>query len=229
MSTTETHTPTTERLLARIDALENRLGVVEDTAEIERLQFQYGYYLDKCYYDEVVELFADSGARMHFLHGVFEGKEGVARLISGRFKNRFADGVNGPSHGRLLEHPQMQPVITIAGDRQTAKGRFRTFMQAGTHISLPDPRQWWEGGIYENSYVRENGQWKIQELNFRQVFQADFSTGWMNSDLPAPFYKTTYPEDPFGPDDIRPTWQMFPSADAVPFHYPHPVTGSEVN
>lgn len=232
MSTTEDAAAAgsvTERLTARIAELEHRLGVLEDRAAIERLQFQYGYYLDKCYYDEVVELFADEGARMHFLHGVFEGKEGVARLMCGRFKNRFAGGVNGPSHGRLLEHPQLQPVITVAPDRQSAQGRFRTFMQAGTHISVGEPRHWWEGGVYENTYVREKGQWKIQVLNFRQVFQADFATGWAASDMPAPYCTTTYPDDPFGPDEIRPVWQMFPSTETIPFHYPHPVTGREVS
>ena len=41
----------------RIAELEHRLGVVEDELAIRRLQHAYGYYLDKCYYDEVVDLF----------------------------------------------------------------------------------------------------------------------------------------------------------------------------
>ena len=38
----------------RVAELEHRLGMVEDELAIRRLQHAYGYYLDKCYYDEVV-------------------------------------------------------------------------------------------------------------------------------------------------------------------------------
>jgi len=95
-------------LEARIAELEQRIARAEDIEAIRRLQYQYGYYLDKTYYEEVVELFADDGARVHFLHGVFHGKEGVKRLYTGRFMTKFAEGHNGPRYGRLLDHPQMQ-------------------------------------------------------------------------------------------------------------------------
>lgn len=214
------------RLLERVAELEHRLGVVEDTEAIRRLQYQYGYYLDKCYYDHVVDLFAEEGARVIFLHGVFEGKEGVSRLYAGRFKKRFGDG---PKYGHLLDHPQLQGVVHVAGDRQTATARFRSFMQAGTHESQPGTRQWWEGGIYENTYVRENGMWKIQVLNFRQVFQAQFDTGWARTPESYDGYITeTYPDDPHGPDRIDGDWQLFPHTETVPFHYQHPITGKTV-
>jgi len=38
--------------------LERQLTAVADVQAIERLQHQYGYYLDKCLYEEVVDLFA---------------------------------------------------------------------------------------------------------------------------------------------------------------------------
>jgi SnoaL-like protein len=220
---------TVAQLLARVAELEHRLGIAEDVQAIERLQYQYGYYLDKCYYDEVVDLFTDDDPEVHFLHGRFRGKDGVRRLYAGRFKKRFSDGRNGPVHARLLDHPQLQPVITVAEDRRTARARVRSVMQAGNHLSHQQPRQWWEGGIYENSYVRENGQWKIKVLNFRQVFQAEFEKGWMHSDPNyTPFLSVCYPEDPYGPDEIVGDWQMFPETRTVPFHYPHPVTGRPV-
>ncbi|HET6501456.1 MAG TPA: nuclear transport factor 2 family protein [Amycolatopsis sp.] len=227
MSTTES--PAVGELVARISELEHRLGILEDTRAIERLQYQYGYYLDKCYYDEVVELFTDDDPSVYFLHGHFRGKDGVGRLYSGRFKERFAGGTNGPVHARLLDHPQLQPVITVAPDRRTAKARFRTLMQAGNHLTHEAPRQWWEGGIYENEYVRENGQWRIKVLFFRQVFQAEFEKGWMHSDANYTAYLTEcYPDDPYGPDEIVGGWKMFPETETVSFHYPHPVTGDPV-
>lgn len=51
------------------------------------------------------------------------------------------------------------------------KARFRALMSAGNHMSMPDggvmgrgKRQWWEGGVYENEYIKEEGVWKIFRL-----------------------------------------------------------------
>ena len=75
----------------RIAELESRLGLVEDALAIRNLQHAYGYYLDKCYYDEVVDLFDEDG-EVIFIGGVYKGRAGAARLYTGRFRHRFADG-----------------------------------------------------------------------------------------------------------------------------------------
>ena len=129
-------------------------------AAIRKLQHLYGYFIDKCLYEETVDLFADNGV-VRFFGGIWKGKEGVRRLYVGRFRKRFTDDYNGPVTGFLLEHPQMQDVVDVAPDRKTAKARFRCLMQAGRHAAHGGPRQWWEGGLYENEYVREDGVWKI--------------------------------------------------------------------
>src|ERR1700742_2715213 len=113
----------------RIAALEHRLGLVEDELAIRRLQHPYGYYLDKCYYDEVVDLFAED-CEVIFIGGVYKGRAGAARLYTGRFRSRFTDGHNGPQFGRLLEHPILQDVIHVDDNRRTACARFRTLMPA---------------------------------------------------------------------------------------------------
>lgn len=41
-------------LKALIEALEHRLGVLEDVHAIRRLQHLYAYFIDKCPYDEAV-------------------------------------------------------------------------------------------------------------------------------------------------------------------------------
>ena len=79
--------PVTDRLMEltqRIEQLEHRAGVLEDVHAIRRLQHAYGYYLDKCLYDEVVALFSDDG-EVRFMGGVFRGKAGLKRLYCERF------------------------------------------------------------------------------------------------------------------------------------------------
>src|ERR1700728_853548 len=91
----------------RIAELEQRVGIVEDELAIRKLQHAYGYYLDKCYYDEVLDLFDEDG-EVTFIGGVYKGRASIARLYTGRFRSRFAEGHNGPQFGRLLDHPMLQ-------------------------------------------------------------------------------------------------------------------------
>ncbi|HWG01523.1 MAG TPA: nuclear transport factor 2 family protein [Trebonia sp.] len=213
----------------QIAELERRLGIVEDVLAIRNLQHAYGYYLDKCLYDEVVDLFAED-SEVVFIGGVYKGKKGAARLYAGRFRNNFADGKNGPSPGRLLDHPILQDIVHVADDRRAGYARFRVLMQAGTHESAGPVRQWWEGGLYENTYVREDGVWKIKKLFYRAFWHGTFEEGWAHTPPDyVPNASVTYPEDPYGPDELLAnTPRLWPDTTTFPFHYRHPVTGREV-
>jgi hypothetical protein len=227
-------------LAEKVEQMSNRLGILEDTQAIRNLHYAYGYYIDKCLYEDVVDLFADDG-EVHFAGGIYRGKnEGVRRLYVESFLEGFTGGKPGPVHGFLLDHLQMQDVIHVAPDRKTAKARFRAFMQAGAHVTSKspmgeadrkenrEPTQWWEGGIYENSYVKEDGVWKIKILNYNPLWHADYKNGWaytkvgyIPTDPPV-----LYPENPTGPDaPIEPAWVLWPETSIVPFHYNNPVTG----
>jgi hypothetical protein len=213
----------------RIEELTNQVGILEDTHAIRSLQHKYGYYMDKAYYEAIVELFSED-CEIHFLAGIFRGKAGAKRLFIDRFRATFAGGVDGPKPGVLMEHPQLQDVIDVAPDRKTAKARFRYFMQAGTHYTTGKAHQWWEGGLYENVYVKENGVWKIQVLIPKMVYVGEYQTGWAYARPQyVPFMSKTYPDDPLGPDELRPGERvLWPETDVLPFHYPHPVTGEQV-
>jgi hypothetical protein len=217
----------------KVADLEQRLGKVEDLLAIRNLQHAYGYYLDKCLYDEVVDLFAEDG-EVIFIGGVYKGKKGAARLYAGRFRSNFANGKNGPSHGRLLDHPILQDVITVADDRLTAMARFRVLMQAGTHVSVATAqtpvRQWFEGGLYENDYVRSDGVWKIKKLFYRAFWHGTLEHGWAYTPEDyVPNASVTYPEDPYGPDELlQDAPRLWPDTTTFPFHYRHPVTGQSV-
>lgn len=219
-------------LVARIEALEQELGVLKDIQAVRTLQFKYGYYMDKGCYDEVVDLFASDG-ELHFMGGVFRGRAGLRRLYCDRLRAAFTEGNNGPIYGLLADHMQLQDIVDVAPDRRTAKGRFRAFLQAGSHVSKETrnerlPLQWWEAGVYENDYVKEDGVWKIRTLDYHMFWQADYEKGWAHSTpYRGHFFDKTFPEDPGGPDELTDRTPAFwPETSIVPFHYPHPVTGA---
>src|SRR3569833_807957 len=104
------------KLEAKIDELERRLTQREDELDVKKLQYLYGYLIDKCMYDEVVELFSDD-CEVRFFGGVWKGKAGVARLYIDRFRKCFMHNNNGPIDGFLLDHPQIQTIVDIQPDR----------------------------------------------------------------------------------------------------------------
>lgn len=214
----------------RLAELENRVGMVEDLHAIRRLHFAYGYYIDFVKYDEVVQLFARDGVVV-FLSGEYHGHESIARLYKGWFQQFFNQGKPGPVYGFLLDHFQMQDIITVAPDRQSAKGRFRALMCGGNHESREYqpaglPEQFYEAGIYENDYVREDGVWKIKRLDYMVQWQAEYENGWAHSTSHLQPATRTFPDNPVGPDvllppdKVRGTW---PHRTDVPTHYAHPV------
>jgi hypothetical protein len=217
-------------LAARVEKLEHELGIQQDIHQIRRIQYTYGYFIDKSQYSECVDLFADDG-EVWFLGGVYKGKEGLRRLYIERFRGTFTQGHNGPRYGWLLDHPQLQMVIDVADDRKTATVRGRSMMQAGLHESAEgQQRAWWEGGVYDNRYVCEDGVWKIARLGYFPFWHGTFQDGWAKTPIdyiPAP--KVCFPEDPLGPDFIlEPAPRLWPATDIVPFPYNHPVTGQPI-
>ncbi|WP_321396889.1 nuclear transport factor 2 family protein [Emcibacter sp.] len=217
-------------LRAELDALAQRVGTLEDSAAIRKLHYAYGYYIDFCQYDEVVQLFADDG-EVIFLSGIYKGKEGVARLYKTWFQNYFTHGKPGPEDGFLLDHFQMQDIITVAPDRKTAKGRFRAVLMGGVHESReykPEglPEQFYEAGIYENDYVCVDGVWKIKRLDYMVQWQAEYEKGWSKTEAHLQPAVETYPKNPLGPDELLPEPRLtWPNRHDVPYHYAHPVMG----
>ncbi len=221
------------RLEAQIAVLTHRLGLQEDVHAIRKLQHTYGYFMDKGLYDEVVDLFAEDG-ELRFMGGVFKGRAGLRRLYCERLRPAFT-GHNGPAFGLLCDHMQLQDVVDVAPDGLSAKARFRALLLGGSHDSKPDinphlPRQWWEGGLYENHYVKQDGVWKVKVMGHNLTFQGDYETGWAHQKpYEKAFWPKAYPEDPLGPDEIIPGGDAFwPATPLIPFHYPHPVTGKPI-
>ena len=219
---------------AAIAALQSEVARLKDVEAIRILQRTYAFCMDKGLYDEVCDLFAENG-ELHFMGGIWKSRESVRRLYCGRLRQTFTGGINGPAYGMMVEHWPSQDVIHVAPDGMTAKGRWRCTLMGAQHDSKKDgnprlPRQWWEHGMYENSYVLEDGVWKIAIHAYHLFTQVDYEMGWAAAKpIPSPFLTETYPEDPNGPDQIdgnaHPAW---PNTDLVPFHYVHPVTGKPV-
>jgi len=142
----------------------------------------------------------------------------------------------------MINHHQVQDVVTVDPSGTTANGRFHMLMFGGVHTEALGekspagrhsdfPRQWIEQGMYENEYRKEDGIWKVSVFRYHCVWTAPFNLsagGWAEVKRGAlPFdelMKTRKEGNPIGPDEKVPenAW-LWPDRKVLPFHYPHPV------
>ena len=206
---------TPAKLATELDALEHRLGILEDLTQLERMNSIYGYYLAHLQWDDLTGIFSPTGTIEIAMRGVYAGSASVRRNLD--LYGKASDSQFGLQHN----HMQFQPVIDVAPDGQSAKMRSRALSIMG---------QWqrysqWMGGVYENDYVKENGVWKIKHDQVFNTYFIPYTVGW----------KTVQPRPPPGitesnPPDAPPThpFEMYPKPFLPPFHYPNPVTGATV-
>ena len=221
----------TRALESRLDSLEaevkdlrkqvkdsdKQVQALQDIEDIKRLQCAYGYYLEHWMADEIVDCFSNSPeASATFVEGTYKGQEGIRRYFKpGR--------VMPPEFLHMVM--QVSPVITLAKDGKTARGRWYGY---GTILSRPtvplDPV--YMAVIYEMDYIKEDGAWKILTLRLNMHYA--FTSGRApqgppeSKDAPAERMKLT-------PDVWAEYDTGYPSGYIYPFHYIHPVTGRKTS
>jgi hypothetical protein len=201
--------PIPEEVRAAFLRVRNRIQGLEDESDIENLQRIFGFYVDKQLWKEAADLFADEGTLEVDGQGVFAGKSRVLEYF-GRLSPA------GLTRGKLFNHIQLQPIIDLAPDGKSAKGRWRFLSELGEYKKSAA----WCGGTFENEYVKEGPIWKIKTLHAYSRFCAPYADGWGKSALP-----NARLENGFLPD--RPptvTYEPYPGTFVAPFHYKNPVT-----
>jgi hypothetical protein len=193
-----------------IAQLEQQATQLADIQAVKRLQRAYGYYLDRSDWDNIVDLLTDDATLEYGPAGVFVGKEHARALLYA-----IGYGKAGLRPQQLREHVQLQPVITIAPDGQSAKGRWRAIVLLGQFHEYAR----WQTGPYECEYRKEHGVWKISKLHWVETFTVPVVGGWKtrmtqsnvaDRKLPAPDRPSSFVYDPW------------PAVSLPPYHYAGP-------
>lgn len=202
-----------EQQRLQIAQLQHSVGVLQDKDEILRLQYAYGYFLDNRMFREIADLFATEGAWMEIGgRGRYLGKERIHRFLL----EVLGGGRWGLLKDEVINHVQQQLFITVAEDRQRAKSRARAEVQGN---SPPDtPTFLFADGIYENEYIREQGQWKIQSVRVTMTYYAALERRSLT-------FPTAPPSASFPPDQPSQPLARGLGRQFNEFHFRHPVTG----
>jgi hypothetical protein len=168
-----------EGLQQRVDRLEVLTERVEAISSIKRLQHAYGHYAELGLWHDFADLFADTGIG-HYTQGALD-REGIRSL----FLKEVGGGRLGLADGRVYPHISMQPVVTLAADGQSGKGRWHIMAMLGGFGGSAS----WAGGVYENQYVRENGVWKFKDVRYLPQYSGRYEDpGWKATNEPTPFH-----------------------------------------
>ena len=168
-------------LATRVDRLQAHIESIESVRAIKRLQYAYGHYVEFGLWNDFADLFTED-AITNYQQGA-HGKAEVRKL----FLEQVGQGKLGLSAGRIYPHILFQPVITLAPDGRSAKGRWRILAMLGGYGGSAT----WYSGVYENEYVLEDGAWKISVLHSEpKVTAAYAAAGWKDSGTHVPFHYT---------------------------------------
>ena len=215
---------TDERLAAleqKLATLEHRLLLQEDVEKVRVLAFSYGYYMDNVLYDQVKALLSKNIESCEVSgYGVFLGHKGCVRMWTDLIGKPLGADKNQLAFGRLAKHYMLKDVITVAPDGKSAKGRF-DYLSMGGAFERPE-RTGSQIGIYNMSFVKEDGVWKISK------FWVAFDTINYNQRDWATNPAIRCPNPDVAPDAPGTFYHPFPETGVIAFHYPNPVTGQPI-
>jgi hypothetical protein len=202
-----------------IDGLTERVERLEGIRAVKKLQRAFGFYVDRGLWGEAADLFADNGTIEIGLDGVYVGKDRIEEYL-----RRLHGGQEGLIYGQLNEWITLQPAVDIAEDAESATARWRDQGMLGQHKQHAE----WRDGVYENSYVKEDGIWKIKSLHLFVNYVAPFEKGWARLKPGEGLVRSEVSQQ--FPPDRGPTieYAPFPAVQIPPFQAPNPVTGREV-
>src|SRR5688572_28642671 len=120
----ETHTNLVAEQAAYIRKLEARLQRLEDIETIKVLQRTYGYLLDKALWADMADLFSADGEIEIGGRGVYKGHQRIHDFL----RDVMGKGSDGLAHGQLMDHMQLQGIVTIDEGSDRALGRWRAWI-----------------------------------------------------------------------------------------------------
>jgi len=153
--------------LAQLDLALRRVIAVD---AVENLNSNYGYTIDESDWDGMADAYSVTvGAKELTGVGVYVGRERIRKAL----KLRGPNGGRSPTTYTI--HQLTQPVTTVSADGMSARQRLRLFQDGGAANGSSGS---WIGGIYEETAVYEEGEWKLATQDLHHLFNASYRNGW---------------------------------------------------
>jgi len=157
-----------------VNAIEQRITLLEDIENIKRLKATYCYLVDSSFADKSKldcfdKLFVDDAWVDFDFMGMHKGKEAILSF----YRDVIAEILS------YTAHQVTNPLIDVDGEQ--AAGQWyvlvpMTFRQTGQAV--------WLQGRYSEEYVKLGGQWRWKSITARFDHIAPYEEGWSKSPMP---------------------------------------------
>jgi len=151
-----------------VEELERRISMLNDEDEVRNLQHAYGYYVDQRMWTDVVDLFAKNSTVRIENVGSFTGPGGVLDAME-----RWM-GPEGLSQGVLNEHLIFNTMVEMQSPREALTRGIEIGLIGDAKNSSAE----WQFNVFYNRFIKEDGIWKLQEMEISPLVVADYSKGW---------------------------------------------------
>jgi hypothetical protein len=211
-----------EEKIKTMETLEAKVRVLEDIEEIKKLQRAYGFYLEHWMAEDLIDLFADGDdSELWIAAGKFRGKEAISRLF--RYGNEEKFRISRKEF--LHQVMQLSGIVHVNPDGKTAKGRWYGFGANAFPVEGGKVSPGWMDGVYEVSYVKEGGKWKLKKVHWSMTFRAPWTESFVDpAKKDSSRQDRPYQENPTLRPMGAPEETLYPSGFVCPFHFPNPVS-----
>lgn len=153
----------------RLARLARDIDRVESVRAVKRLQNAWALYVDLGEWDRAAALFI---GQAELAHG--DDRFSGHAAIRDYFVRVIGKGVSGLPEKTVHAPFLMAPIVTLSDDGNLAKGRWHAFSMRGSFGGEAS----WQGGIFENEYVRQDGVWQISKQIFAPTLLGPYEGGW---------------------------------------------------
>jgi hypothetical protein len=158
------------QLEQRLEALTVRMQRFEDIEAIKQLKARYAECADRGH--DLLDLCAEDI--------VWDGGERFGRHAGKAALREFA--VKNAKVITWTLHYMVPSMIEVAQDGLSARGSWYLWELAtmpNTETGMPEAV--WIGGTYEDTFVKENGQWKFKTVTLRLDVLSPYADGWVKT------------------------------------------------
>lgn len=156
----------------RLKTIEARLQRLEDVEAIKEIWIRYSQASDNAHnLDVMLPLFAkDAIFDIGSGYGTYRGHDEIGKFLGGPANKIIPWSL----------HYMVSPLIEVAEDGKTARG----FWYLWEIAKMVDPvtgqeEAVWIGGTYNNEFIKENGEWKLQIVRLKMELMSPYSEGWV--------------------------------------------------
>jgi hypothetical protein len=172
-----TKEPSTQETISAADKeMQLRIERLEAAVAIQNIMSKYQSYHSASDQEKTVALFAKKtpGGKLVFRGSIYEGYEGVKNHFIVWMKEAEKDLT-----GKLYLHEVVSPIIEVAQDAQTAKAQFSSIGCETAYGPNNTLMSLWSWDKYHVDFVKEDGEWKIYNLDFHTTFLTPYEgKGW---------------------------------------------------